>query len=100
MGTPFISIALRKETHAVCQPAHLGEDKITNGVVMLKRIKSEFFFKKIIALKVSKSTQNQPEAQLRAAKRRVGSVSSIWTRTGACNVYLSLTAFWAIFNSV
>lgn len=82
----------------VSQPT-LGEDKITNGVVMLKRIKSELFKKKI-ALKVSKSTQNQPEAQLRAAKRRVPSVSSIWTRTGAYNVYLSLTAFWAIFNSV
>ena len=84
----------------VSQPT-LREDKITNGVVMLKRIKSEFFKKKKKkALKVSKSTQNQPEAQLRAAKRRVRSVSSTWTRTGACNVYLSLTAFWAIFNSV
>lgn len=36
----------------VSQPT-LGEEKITNGVVMLKRIKSEFL-KKIVALKYSK----------------------------------------------
>lgn len=34
----------------------LGEEKITNGVVMLKRIKSEFL-KKIVALKVFKNVQ-------------------------------------------
>ena len=84
----------------VSQPT-LGEEKIINGAVMLKRIKSEFFKKKNSSIKSIQKYANQLESQLRAAKgRRVCSVSSIWTRTSACNVYLSLTAFWAIFNSV
>ena len=40
----------------VSQPT-LGEEKIINGAVMLKRIKSEFFKKKIVTLKVFKNTQ-------------------------------------------
>ena len=27
VGTPFISITLRKKTYAVCQPAHPGRGK-------------------------------------------------------------------------
>lgn len=83
----------------VSQPT-LGEEKITNGVVMLKRIKSEFL-KKNSSIKSLQKCANQLVAQLRAAEgRRICSVSNIGTRTSTCNIYLSLTAFWAIFNSV
>lgn len=42
VGTAFNSITSREEEHAACQPAHPGrrkEEKITNGVLILKRIK-------------------------------------------------------------
>jgi hypothetical protein len=53
---------------------------------MLKRIKSESLF--FWAIKTfQKYTQTQLEAQLRVADRRKGClISSIWTRTGTCNM--------------
>lgn len=62
----------------VSQPT-LEEEKITKGVLILKRIKSQGFFLYIYILKCFKNIQNQLKAQLRDSKGRGACcVPSIW----------------------